>query len=123
MTTGDLIRLALLALIALGLVVLLWILPASGAEDPWSVVPREDNPWIVVQVTAEVAPGWWVYDGEPEAMTEPCATCPSGRRFSGLTGRWLRWSKRSVRAYQIENDQGVMGWWIYDGERPHWVPR
>lgn len=63
----------------------------------------------------------WEPAGEVHAHTEPCATCPSGRRYSGYLAQWFR--KGNRWAYAIaDSERKAIGWWFYDTDPPKWVP-
>lgn len=94
---------------------------AVGPREAISPLASDSRP-----VRTEAAGGnpdaeGWEPAGEVHAHTEPCATCPSGRRYSGYLGQWFR--KGNRWAYAIaDSERKAIGWWFYDTYPPKWVP-
>lgn len=68
--------------------------------------------------------GEWVAIGQPVLIAVACATCPSGRRYNGQSAQLYEWrGDGRFASHCIMDGSGVLGWWIYDGDKPRWVAR
>lgn len=74
-------------------------------------------------VRCEAVVSGWRQIGPEEAHTEPCATCPSGRRYSGLRQRWHYWGATGPWACRLYREGEHIGDFIYDQSPPRWLPR